>query len=214
MLIEPLLPVYPITNRVLSGLTHAAQVGQLISGGATLIQLREKHASPREFYEDAKKALDIARANQVKIIINDRVDIAAVLGADGVHLGQDDLPPQYARKLLGKHAIIGFSTHSVAQAVAAVKLPVDYIAIGPVFDTKTKEDPDKTVGLAGLKAVRDAIGDLPLVAIGGINSDNMAQVLKAGADSAAIISSLFAPTESIQQRMTTLLGVANNVKYS
>lgn len=202
-------PIYPITDTRLSGLSHAGQVEQLIAGGATLVQLREKHASPREFYEDAEKALTIARAHNVKIIINDRVDIALTLGADGVHLGQDDLPPREARKILGDDAIIGFSTHNLKQALEAAKLPVDYIAFGPVYDTQTKENPDATVGLDALRSVLEVVNDFPLVAIGGINSGNLEQVLKSGADSAAIISDLFTPPGNITQNMIHLLQLSH-----
>lgn len=205
---SPLPKIYPITDRRLSGLTHSEQVEQLIAGGAGFIQLREKYSSPREFYEDAKKAIEIAHAHDVKIIINDRADIALALKADGIHLGQDDLPPGYARRILGENAIIGFSTHSVKQAIEAAKLPVDYIAIGPVYDTSTKENPDETVGLEGLKAVRDATGDIRLVAIGGINRHNLKDVLNAGADSVAAISELFSGPESIEEKLTLLTRTA------
>src|ERR1700750_1762555 len=113
--------LYPITDRRLSGLSHAEQAARLIEGGAALIQLREKHLSPREFYVEAEAALKIARARGVKLIINDRADIALALGADGVHLGQDDMPPEAARALLGEGAVIGFSTHSAEQAIAAAR---------------------------------------------------------------------------------------------
>ncbi len=125
--------IYPITDVRLTKLSHAEQVEKLIEGGAKIIQLREKYASPKDFYESANNALEIARRHNVKIIINDRVDIALALKADGVHLGQDDLPPEQARKILGERAIIGFSTHNIKQAIPAIKLPVNYIAIGPVF---------------------------------------------------------------------------------
>lgn len=199
--------IYPITDTRLSGLSHAQQVEEFAAGGATFIQLREKYASPRAFYEEAKKALGVARALNVTVIINDRADIALALKAGGLHVGQDDLPPEHARELLGEDAIIGYSTHSVEQAIAAAKLPLDYIAIGPVFDTSTKENPDTVVGLEGLQAVREAIGDMPLVAIGGINSGNLASVLEAGADSAAIISGLFAPPHSIAENMAHLRSI-------
>lgn len=202
---QRLPPIYPVTDTRLSRLSHAGQVEQLIEGGATLIQLREKHASTRAFYDDAEKALEIARKHDVKIIINDRVDIAFTLGADGVHLGQDDLPPAEARKILGANAIIGFSTHSIEQALEAAGLPVDYIAFGPVYDTTTKENPDRTVGLDALRSVRKAIGSFPLVAIGGINSGNIRPVFEAGADSAAIISDLFTGPDNISQRIARLL---------
>ncbi len=182
--------LYPITDRRLSGLSHAEQVARLIDGGATLIQLREKHLSPREFYVEAEEALRVARARGVKLIINDRADIALALGADGVHLGQDDVPPEAARALLGEGAVIGFSTHSVEQAIAAARLPVDYIAIGPVFATTSKEHPDPQVGLEGLRRVREAVPLLPLVAIGGVTRENAPSVFSAGADSLAVISAL------------------------
>ncbi len=189
--------IYPITDARLSKLSHAAQVEKFIEGGATLVQLREKYASPKTFYEQAAKALEIARQHNVKIIINDRVDIALALKADGVHLGQDDLPPAQARKILGANAIIGFSTHNPAQAIRALEMPVDYLAIGPVFATKTKENPDPAVGLKGVEIVRQAIGDFPLVAIGGINLQNFREVFDAGADSLAIISDLLNEPENI-----------------
>jgi len=195
-----LLPkIYPITDTRLSKLSHAEQVEKLIAGSADFIQLREKYASPKEFYAEAEKALQIARKYGAKIIINDRVDIALALKADGVHLGQDDLPPASARKILGENAVIGFSTHSIAQAIEAVKMPIDYVAIGPVFATKTKENPDEIVGLDGLKKVRDAVGDFPLVAIGGIDSANLTKVFESGADSCAIISGLISDSEQITE---------------
>ncbi|HEV2835671.1 MAG TPA: thiamine phosphate synthase [Pyrinomonadaceae bacterium] len=183
--------VYPITDVSISGLSHAEQIALLADGGATLVQLREKHAPPVQFYEQANAAMAVARERGVHIIINDRADIALAVGADGVHLGQDDLPPEAARRLLGGHAVIGYSTHSVSQALEATKLPVDYIAIGPIFQTSTKENPSPVVGLNGLRAVRDAIGKLPLVAIGGITPANAEEVIAAGADSVAMISGLW-----------------------
>lgn len=197
--------IYPITDTRISNLSHAEQVEKFIEGGATIIQLREKHASPREFYEAAKKALEIARRHEAKIIINDRVDIALALKADGVHLGQTDLPPEYARKILGEKAIIGFSTHNLQQAVEAVKLPIDYLAIGPVYATQTKDNPENPVGIEGVKLVRAADDDFPIVAIGGINSKNYREVLEAGADSAAVISDLLCDSNKISEKLRKFL---------
>jgi thiamine-phosphate pyrophosphorylase len=197
--------IYPITDTRLTSLSHAEQVEKLSDGGTRFIQLREKYASPRDFYEDAKSAIEIARRNGVKIIINDRVDIALALKADGVHLGQDDLPPAKARAILGEKAIIGFSTHSLEQAIEAARLPVDYIAIGPVFSTQTKENPDETVGLEGVKTVREAIGDFPLVAIGGITPENFQAVFEAGADSLAIIKAVLFPPHKIEENLHSFL---------
>ena len=190
--------LYPITDCGLSGLSHAEQVRRLSAGGATFIQLREKHLPPRDFYREAEEALLIARSSGLRLIINDRVDIALALKAHGVHLGQDDLPPAAARKLLGERAIIGYSTHSVEQAREAARLPVDYIAIGPIFETKSKENPEAVVGLEGLRSVRQAVGDIPLVAIGGIGRENIQETLAAGADSLAVISLLLAGEGEIE----------------
>ena len=183
--------VYPLTDTHVSGLSHAEQVALFADGGATLVQLREKRMPVLEFYEEARKALEVARARGVQLIVNDRADIAQVLGL-GVHLGLDDLPPEAARRLLGETAVIGYSTHTVEQAIAAAKLPIDYLAIGPIFATATRENPSPVVGVAGLRAVRSAIGRMPLVAIGGIAPTNIADVLDAGADSVAMISGLWA----------------------
>ena|SRR5438105_1691029 len=199
--------LYPITDRRLSGLSHAEQVARLCEGGARLVQLREKHLSPREFYREAEDALRVARGRGAKLIINDRADIALALGADGVHLGQDDMPPEAARALLGEGAIIGFSTHGLEQSVAAARLPVDYVAIGPVFATSSKENPDPLVGLEGVRRAREAAGRPPLVAIGGITEENAPSVLDAGADSVAVIGALLAPGDpaEITRRTRDLL---------
>jgi thiamine-phosphate pyrophosphorylase len=181
--------IYPITDVRISGLTHAEQVERLAAGGATIIQLREKVASPRQFYEAAVEAMRVARRLGVQIIINDRTDIAIAVGADGVHLGQYDLPPQQARLLLGEYRVIGFSTHNLKQALEADSAPVDYIALGPIFHTATKENPDPVVGLELIREVKSRISK-PLVAIGGITLDHARSVIAAGADSLAIISDL------------------------
>lgn len=197
--------IYPITDIGLSGLSHLEQVKRFALGGARFIQLREKNLAPKDFYESAEEAVEFARENGIKIIINDRVDIALALKADGVHLGQEDLPPAEARKILGEKAVIGFSTHSVEQAVEAIKFPVDYIAIGPVLPTQTKENPEETVGLDGIEKVRAAIGDFPLVAIGGIKVRNLPEVFRAGADSAAVIGDLLSEPEKITEKIRNLI---------
>ena len=183
--------LYPLTDRALSGLSHAEQVLRLSKAGAKVVQLREKVLSPRDFYLEAEAALLVARARGIKVIINDRVDIAVALRADGVHLGQDDMPPEAARRLLGPDVIIGFSTHNLEQARHAAKLPVDYIALGPIFATSTKQSSNPPVGLSGLRDAREAIGAIPLVAIGGITFDNRDDVLGAGADATAIIRDIW-----------------------
>lgn len=185
--------LYPLTDRCLSGLSHGEQVSHLGKQGVRLIQLREKLLSPLEFYREAARAMRVAREQGVLIIVNDRIDIAIALKADGVHLGQDDLPPEAARRLLGRNAIIGFSTHNLEQAQLATNMPVDYIALGPIFATSTKQAAEAPVGLAGLQRVRQVVGKTPLVAIGGITSENSQQVFDAGADAVAVISDVWSP---------------------
>jgi thiamine-phosphate pyrophosphorylase len=200
--------IYPITDTSISGLSHRDQVKQLVEGGATLIQLREKRASPREFFSDAREALSIAHTAGIKLIINDRVDIALAIGADGVHLGQTDMPVEAARQLLGDRAIIGFSTHNLNQVEEAVRFPIDYLAFGPIFPTATKENPDPTVGLSELAQIKNLVGSVPLVAIGGISADRIGEVLKSGADSVAIISAVLNRANPIAENLRILQNLA------
>jgi len=199
--------IYPITDTQLSGLSHAEQVARLIEGGAKFIQLRDKFSPPREFYREAKAALQTARAHGARLIINDRVDLALALKADGVHLGQTDIPVAAARHLLGQEAIIGFSTHNAEQAKLAGALPVDYLAFGPIFPTSSKNNPDSTTGLIALAEVVAIKGSLPLVAIGGITLENVLEVLKVGADAVALIAELVADPPKITENMNKMLGL-------
>lgn len=202
--------LYPLTDRTLTSLTHAEQVSRLAAGGATLIQIREKHFSPFEFYEAAREAVETGHKLGVRIIINDRVDIALATGADGVHLGQDDLPAHAARHVLGEQAIIGVSTHTLAQAEEAARQPVNYIAIGPIFQTTSKANPDPVVGLDGLREVRASLpAHIPLVAIGGITAERAREVIAAGANSVAVIGAVLTKdantiTESTQNFLARL----------
>lgn len=197
--------LYAITDTQLSGLSHAAQVVRLAAGGATLIQLREKNLSSRAFYDEATEALRVARDLGVKLIVNDRVDIALALRADGVHLGQTDLRSADARRLLGPSAIIGLSVHNEAQARSALRSPVDYLAAGPVFATKSKDNPDPVLGSGGLRAIRRIIGTIPLVAIGGIDHRNALEVLHAGADAIALISGLLSNPDGIESAARAMI---------
>ena len=197
--------LYPITDKTLSGISHADQVDQLAQGGATLVQLRDKTSSPLEFYLEAEAAIRVARTRGIKILINDRVDVARALNADGVHLGQDDLTPLAARQLLGPNAIIGFSTHNLVQARIASSYPVDYIAIGPIFPTATKGSTDPFIGLETLQMVRDILGEIPLVAIGGITLENSQSVLDAGAGAVAVISDIWRSRQPAAQQIKRFL---------
>lgn len=192
--------IYPITDVCLSGLSHTEQTKRLIDGGARIVQFREKHSAPLDWFDDARTAVEICRQSKVISIVNDRADIALAIGADGVHLGQTDLPPDAARRILGKQAIIGYSTHTIEQVRDAAKFDIDYLAFGPIFSTTTKEDPDQVVGLETLARVRMIAASLPLVAIGGIDLGNAISVFAAGADSIAVISALMADGAFIADR--------------
>ena len=198
--------VYPITDRTISSLTHAEQVSRLLAGGATFIQLREKNESARVFFEDAAAALRSARQAGATLIINDRVDIALALGADGVHLGQSDMPVNVARQLLGPKAIIGYSTHNLHQVRAALAQPISYLAFGPIFVTSSKQNPDPVAGIDALREAKLSVGQLPLVAIGGIRRSTVSEVLSAGADSVAMISEILAVPGDIAKNVRDLLG--------
>lgn len=199
--------IYPITDTKLTGLTHAEQTERLIAGGARLVQLREKHFSPRDFLAAAQETAAVAAKYKVPLIVNDRADIALLAGAGGVHLGQEDLPPTAAREFLGPAAIIGFSTHNLEQAKRAAEMPIDYLAIGPIFSTSSKVNPDPVVGLEGLRQVRKAVPNIPLVAIGGITLETAAEVLRTGADSVALIGALLAEPAEIERRTRELLAI-------
>ena len=196
--------IYPITDIGFSGLSHAEQVERLAAGGATFIQMREKNLPPAEFFGQAITAVQLARQLSVRIIINDRADVALATKADGVHLGQDDLPAEAARRILGNDAIIGYSTHNLDQAKRALSLPIDYLAIGPIFATTSKTDTEPVVGLDGLRSVARIANRLPIVAIGGITFENVHAVIEAGATSVAVISALLAEKDSITERTRQL----------
>ena len=178
--------LYLITDRKISGLSHASAVKQAISSRIGIVQLREKDLPKMEIFREAAAIRTLTRKSRVTFIINDYVDIALATDADGVHLGQDDLPIHEARKILGRKKIIGISTRTLKQAIDAESSGADYIGFGPVFSTSTK----RTVRPKGLKAIRDIRRHIkiPLVAIGGIKSDNVTDILDAGADAFAVAS--------------------------
>jgi thiamine-phosphate pyrophosphorylase len=164
-------------------------VTDLARGGVPIVQLRAKGVDDRRHLEWAREARDAARAAGVLFLVNDRPDIARMVGADGVHIGQEDLPPDVVRKLLPAGAIVGLSTHTVAQLEVAATQPVDYVAVGPVFATRSKLDHDPVVGVEMIRLARRLVSK-PLVAIGGITRANVREVSEAGADGVAVISEL------------------------
>jgi thiamine-phosphate pyrophosphorylase len=177
-------------------ITPAEMASQLVVAGVILIQYRDKPGSPQEIL--ANSAAIRAAAPTAALIMNDRPDLAALATFNGVHLGQSDLPPADARLILGPNALIGLSTHTPNEVELANQTPIDYLAIGPIFSTLTKQDADPPVGLEGIRRAR-ALTTKPLIAIGGITRVNGSSVLAAGADSIAVISALFSPTESVEQ---------------
>lgn len=185
--------LYAITSRDLSNCSHEEIVTCLLAGGARLIQLRDKEASAKELLEATRACLQLTRAAGATLILNDRVDVALAADADGVHLGQDDLTVAEARELLGRNKIIGLSTHSLEQFHQGLDTSADYLAIGPIYPTTTKENPDPVVGTDLLRKAR-ALTDKPIVAIGGITLARMSEVMLAGADCVAVISALYPVT--------------------
>ena len=182
--------LYLVTDRTLSlGRSTVEVVRAAIRGGVSCVQLREKGCSTREFVDEARLLKALLAGTGVPLFINDRLDVALAVGADGVHLGQNDLAIADARRLVGNRMIIGISAESVADAIRAEAEGADYIGASPVFTTPTKTDTAPPLGLDGLRAIRRAV-QLPLVAIGGINADNAAQVLRAGADGLAVVSAI------------------------
>ena len=171
---------------------------ELVAGGLTLLQYRNKNGSAREMLEQSRE-LKRHLPNSVQLIMNDRPDLCLAAGFDGVHVGQDDLSPEGARKVIGDSFTLGVSTHNPAQTRIADKSAADYIAIGPVFVTPAKVNPDPVVGLDGVRAAR-ALTRKPLVAIGGITRANCLSVIEAGADSVAVISDLLlGPRKSAEE---------------
>lgn len=169
-----------------------------LQGGATIVQLREKKLDTRGFYQRALAAKQLCERYDIPLIINDRVDIALAVNADGVHLGQSDLPASVARQVLGPHKIIGLSVSNDQQALEANQLEVDYIGLSPIFGTTTKtEQLDPPLGLEGLQRFK-TISQHPIVCIGGIHHQNAASVLQHGANGLAIVSAIAQATNPKQ----------------
>jgi thiamine-phosphate pyrophosphorylase len=177
---------------------------ELSAGGVTLLQYRNKAGNAREMLEQARE-LKRRLGSSVKLMMNDRPDLCLAAGLDGVHIGQEDLSPEGARKVIGDRLWLGVSTHNAEQVKEADKTSADYIAIGPVFSTSSKADPDPVVGLEGVRRAR-ALTRKPLVAIGGINRARCRSVIEAGADSVAVISDLMREPRKSAEDFFRILG--------
>lgn len=184
------LSLYLVTDRSLSlGRPLTQVVEDAVRGGVTMVQLREKNCSSKAFLNYAIELKKCLRPYSVPLIINDRLDIALACDAEGLHIGQNDIPYQIARKILGKNKIIGLSVENIEDAIAANQLDVNYIGISPVFATPTKTDTAKALGLEGVKNITD-ISLHPSVGIGGINRTNAQDILKAGANGVSVVSAI------------------------
>lgn len=206
--------VYLVTDRSLClNRPIANVVMQAVQGGVSYVQIREKDISTRLFVEEAKAIKKVLEPYKVPLIINDRIDVALACGADGVHIGQDDMPYVIVRKLMGPKAIIGLSVETWEDVEETQRLDVDYIGVSPVFPTPTKTDTKGAWGLEGLARIK-AFSHHPLVAIGGINESNAADVIKAGADCIAVVSAICAAPDPIAaaKKLNDIIDATQNKK--
>jgi len=203
-----------ITDRALSnGLTESEVAKLAYSGGADMVQLRMKGSDGREMLEQARKIKVLSDRSAKFFIVNDRVDIAMLSDADGVHLGQSDISIEEARELLGEDKLIGVSVHNVKEAIAAEFSGADYISVGAIFNTSTKLDAHQGQGLDVVFTVREAV-DLPVMAIGGINRGNIQDVIRAGADGVAVASAAVAQKDiasAVHELRDMILKVRPNI---
>lgn len=201
--------IYALTSEIHSlGRSNVEVAREILASGVKVLQYREKHKKPREMYLECLALRKMTRDAGVLFIINDYLDMALAVDADGVHIGQDDLPLNVARELLGPSRIIGVSTHSPAQAQKAVAGGADYIGVGPIFATQTKEDVCEPVGLEYLRYAVTHL-DIPCVAIGGIKEHNLPEVLDAGATMLALVTEIVG-SEDIRAKINRLQSIINN----
>lgn len=184
------LTLYVVTDRgILKGRDLCASIEEAIKGGATVVQLREKDVSSLEFYKIAIEVKEVTSKYNVPLIINDRLDIALACNADGLHIGQGDLPLETVRKIFGQDKIIGVSVRTVEEGLKAKENGADYLGVGAIYPTGSKDDAT-LIGIERLKEIKEKI-KLPIVAIGGISKNNCSEVIRAGADGVAVISAVF-----------------------
>jgi thiamine-phosphate pyrophosphorylase len=200
MLPRFMLPTfYPILDTEITerhGIDPVNAAAQILEGGASILQFRHKGFFSRELFAQLERVAQICREAHAQFVVNDRADLAALTGA-ALHLGQDDLPPSAARKVVSAETLIGFSTHNERQLRGAAAEPANYLALGPIFGTASKQNPDPVVGIHELRRLR-TLTERPLVAIGGITRGNARSVLAAGADAVAIIGDLFSETGKLR----------------
>jgi thiamine-phosphate pyrophosphorylase len=182
--------LYLVTDRALSlGRSNLEVIEAAVSGGVTLVQLREKEASTQDFYQEGLNIKDYLEAARIPLIINDRIDVALALDADGVHLGQEDMPVDVARKILGPCKIIGASAFTTQEAVAAESMGADYLGLSPIFVTTTKPELVAEIGLEGISSLKQAV-KIPIVGIGSMHQSNAYEAVRAGLDGVAVVSAI------------------------
>lgn len=190
--IKPDYSLYLVTDSGMTGREHLVEtVAQAVDGGVTMVQYREKEGSTALMIREARALRDLLHTRNIPLIINDRLDVALAVRADGVHLGHNDMDPVIARKLTGTNTIIGYSVETWEDVRKAEQLDVDYLGVSPVFATPTKTDTGSPWGIEGLRKLRNTTRK-PLVAIGGLNKSNIVEVMKAGADGVAVVSAICA----------------------
>jgi thiamine-phosphate pyrophosphorylase len=207
--------IYLVTGRSLCSPRPLEEIVlQAVDGGVAYVQLREKDVSTRFFVQEAKRIKKLLSSYKIPLIINDRVDVALACGAEGVHIGQEDMPCAIARKLMGPKAIIGLSVEDWGDVEESQKLDVDYIGVSPVFPTPTKTDTKGAWGLSGLAKIK-AFSRHPLVAIGGINESNAREVIAAGADCIAVVSAICAAPDpaAATRNLKSIIDAVHNEKW-
>lgn len=206
------LAVYLVTDKNLAlGRSLEWVVEKAVKGGTTIVQLREKDMETKAFIEEAMRMKALLKPYGVPLLINDRVDVALAVEADGVHLGQNDMPYEMARKILGSRAIIGLSVETYQQALEANKLDVDYIALSPVYTTPTKEELKEELGLEGVRKITQT-STHPTVGIGSIKTHNAGEVVRAGAGGVAVVSGICSADDP-EAAASELKKAVENAKY-
>lgn len=204
------MTVYAVTDRAWTGeKSLMEQVKEALEGGITFLQLREKKLSKEAFLQEAKEMKQLAEKYKVPFVINDNIEIAQKSGADGVHVGQDDMPVEEVRKILGEDKIIGVSAHNVEEALKAQKSGADYLGVGAVCQTATKSDAS-VVSMEEMKKICESVS-IPVVAIGGIHKDNLSMLENTGVDGIAVVSAIFA-AKDIKEAARELFAKVSKIK--
>ncbi|WP_094228045.1 thiamine phosphate synthase [Methanolobus psychrotolerans] len=204
-----LIDFYLVTDSSLSKKGTLSDVEDAVAAGCRIVQYREKSRSTKDMIFEAVQIKNLCGSKAI-FLVNDRVDVAMAVDADGVHIGQDDMPIATARALLGKDKIIGLTVHNVEEAQEAEKSGADYVGLSPIFDTTTKNDAGNGIGPESIRVVKDAIS-IPVVAIGGINKQNCKSVIKDGADSLVAISAVLC-SEDVKKETQDFIDIIKNTK--